>query len=219
MIRLALLVLVLSLGTSEASPEATSHTGDGQQPAEDSGPDAGLVHSPGDLVASGGPLGDWNLYVRDGTGDTPIATLSGRSATGNVSIRSGDRHVQEDSVELVWRGPASVVVAGMPADFQREANGDMAIALEYRVLEGAEGRVWLSMADNDGGRGRIEVTGAMRRSGDWRRSLIKLSCFADAGTGMDAVIEPLVITSDGRLAVLLSSARIVANTGDASCRM
>lgn len=181
--------------------------------SEESGIDSGGGDA-GLFLAYGDPAGPWSLLLRDAEGDTRITDSRGSSATGALAVAPADREVQEDSIVLQWSGPASVLLEGLPVDFTRESNGDMAIEFGYRVLAAGEGGVLLGS-----GGASIDVSEAVgdKAGGDWQTARVKLSCFAEAGGDMAAVTEPLSLAGDAGLSVQLDAARIVANPGDAGC--
>jgi beta-glucosidase len=165
----------------------------------------------------GDPSGPWSLVLRDADGDTRITDSRGTSSTGALSISPADRVVQEDSIVLAWSAPASLVMQGLPADFTRESNGDMAIELAYQVLEAPAAGGAIAMGDGTSGQGAIATDFAALAGSGWRTALLKLSCFAAQGAPMENVAEALVISGDAGLKLQIASARIVANPGDAGC--
>ncbi|HEX5788471.1 MAG TPA: exo 1,3/1,4-beta-D-glucan glucohydrolase [Woeseiaceae bacterium] len=189
--------------------------------SEDPGLAAGAGAARTSILAFGDPVGEWGMLLRDGSGESRVADTRGASAGGHLAVAPADRDAQEDTVRLDWTGPASFIIGGRPADFEREANGDMALALEYRVLATGDGPVSLAMATSPESFAAVDLGEAFSANagGEWQTGLIKLSCFAARGVDMRAVAAPLVLTGDAGLSVQLARAEIVANPGDAGCTL
>jgi beta-glucosidase len=132
-----------------------------------------------------------------------------------------DRDVQEEATELTWSGDASFVLSGKATDFVRESNGEMAIELVYSVVSSGAGTVSIGLNDSNGHAGTLDVTDAIKvaEGAGWKTSLLRLSCFAEQGVDMSSVTEPLVISAGTGLKIQIVSAQLVANPGDAGCRL
>jgi beta-glucosidase len=188
---------------------------------EDPGLDAAGAAARTSFIAFGDAVGEWSMQLRDSGGETPIGDSRGASAGGFLSAAPADRDAQEDSLLLSWTGQANLVVAGRPADFERESNGDMAIALEYRVLGYTGGDASIQVANSAEAFGSIDARAAFEEQAgkDWQTRLVKLSCFAEQGVDMRAVAAPLVIVADAGLELQLARAEIVPNPGNAGCSL
>jgi beta-glucosidase len=175
----------------------------------------------GKFIAFGDPVGDWSLLLSDDGGQVAVGDSRGTSSSGVLTAKPADRDVQEDSLELAWTGPASVVIAGPPADFERESNGDMAVALEYRVLQAGKGGASLHMANGPEVSGSIEAGEAFAaQSGKgWQTRRVRLACFAEQDVDMRSIAVPLVITGDTGLKLQIARAELSANPGDATCSL
>ena len=181
-----------------------------QELPEDPGLQDAADDESGEWLAFGAAIPPWELRLADARGDAPMR--NGASPGGMLRARPGTREAQDDMLALDWDGPGAAVMRGPALDLERETNGDMALALSYRVrAAGSGGRLRL-------GPGALQIHDALsERAGQgWQRRLIKLSCFADAGADMRAVSE-LAIESDGGLQFDLQGIALVANTGNASC--
>ena len=123
------------------------------------------------------------MLLKDGSGESRVADTRGASAGGHLAVAPADRDAQEDTVRLDWTGPASFIIGGRPADFEREAHGDMALALEYRVLAAGDGPVTIAMATSPESFAALDLREAFSANvgGEWQTGLIKLSCFAARG--------------------------------------
>ncbi len=188
---------------------------------EVSGLDASASAAKGAFIAFGDPVGEWGLWLGDAGGQTRVGDSRGTSSAGALTAAASDRNVQEDTLRLTWTGPGSLIIAGPPADFQRESNGDMALELEYRVARAGEGGAAIHMGNSPDPSGMIDVREAFaaQAGAGWQTRLVKLSCFAEQDVDMRAVDLPLVISGDAGLELLVARAEIVANPGDAGCSL
>ncbi len=177
--------------------------------------------------------------VRAGTvpGDEAILFAAGRAGPGRrlllgqpgalatnpgpdlISAQAVDRAAQEDSVRLRWTGAAraaAAIVEDVPIDLSREANGDLALELEFLVHEAPTADVELLMGcgeDCSGGFALRALFAAAAGTGKWTRAALPLRCFEQAGVNMERVDAPFMLVTEGRLDITLASARIVSPTG------
>ena len=123
---------------------------------------------------------------------------------------------QEGAQQLSWTGgPARLSIGGgAPINLGREANGDLSLALTYRLDRAATGAVTLGMGDGKG----LDATGLFTgETGKWRTVKILLKCYQANGTDMHAVSAPVVIGASGPLAFSLADARIVSDPANSIC--
>lgn len=186
---------------------------------ENSGLSAVSSSNVGRFIAYGDVLGSWKLILQDAGGNAVITDSRGVSPAGYATMVPKDDEAQEDTFVVTWTGPASLIIAGPPVDFQRETNGDLVLELRYRVL--SVGRMPTSIAMGRGSdfRGALDLSKqfAEKAGAGWQTSQIKLSCFVAAGTRMESITEPLVVTADAGFALQMASAKLVANPGKAGC--
>ncbi|MDR3510716.1 MAG: exo 1,3/1,4-beta-D-glucan glucohydrolase [Caulobacteraceae bacterium] len=184
----------------------------------------GLSYAHGAVV---GPLSE-NPGRRDGAPNLDRYFMDGHApepwslgTEGAVSLRAIDAGAQENAREARWSGNGAGVVeiAGPPADLSRQANGDMAVLVRYRVDAAPSAPVSLSLACGPGCGGAADVTALLSASppGQWRTAEVKLACFRAAGADMGRITSPFRLTTAGRLTLAFSEIRLTANEGDAIC--
>lgn len=171
------------------------------------------------FIVYGDPVGSWRLNLRDADGAQQITDVRGSSPTGRVSVEPADSETQEDTLVATWTGAGSLVLAGEPVSFQRETNGDLVLELDYRVLAPSTGSVSLGMGHGLDKQGMLFVGDQFNALAgkEWQTSHIRLACFAEAGSPMDAITEPLVLKAEAGFSVQLRQVRLVANPGNSSC--
>jgi beta-glucosidase len=132
-----------------------------------------------------------------------------------VTLSALDWRRQEDARRLSWTGAAAVALTGAtPINLTRQANGQMVLALHYRLERPPSSSVTLSMACGDHCAGGVPLTSLLQRApvGRWLQLRIPLSCFARAGANMSRIDTPFAIHSAGRLALAVADIRVQSDT-------
>lgn len=175
------------------------------------------------------PVGTWfergktgqSLDFYNATGSS-LERLQNGIGSNNDLLRAFavDRNRQEDSRRFLWLGGgnATVALAGTaPLDLSREANGAVAVEIDYRVDALGQGPVKL-IAFNEGlkpaGTG-LDVTAqfAAARGKGWQTMSVPLSCLAKSGLDIAKAQVPLAITTSVNFD--LSISRIALGTSNA----
>ena len=142
-------------------------------------------------------------------------------AEGAAALRAIDAGAQENAREARWTGAGTGVVqiAGPPVDLTRQATGDMALMIRYRVDAAPSAPVSLSVACGPGCGAATDVSAVLAAApiGQWRSVKIKLSCFRAAGADMGRVTIPFRLTTAGAFSLAFSEIRLTSNEGDAIC--
>ena len=140
-------------------------------------------------------------------------------ASGVVSMHPVDAGgVQEAGRQLIWsgKGRALVELTGPAIDLTRQANGDVALLIEYRMDQPPSAPVSLGVGVGAGGLDLTETL-TSARAGEWRQVKVKLACFRDAGADLSQVGEPFVLATGGRLSVSLRAVRLSTDPSGAVC--
>ena len=181
--------------------------------------------------ASAAPTDENMLFSggRVGTGRQLLIGSPGALATNPapelITAQGADRNAQEDAVRLRWSGSGRAAVAiaqesGM--DLTRQANGGLALELEFKVDKAPTADVNLLMTCGEECGGGFPVRALLTttaETGRWTRASFPLNCFVQAGVDMSGVDAPLMLVTDGQLDLTLASARIVSPTGEQlSCK-
>lgn len=185
--------------------------------------DPGLDRKAGgkeNFFEKGKPVSPWSL--KGSTANEQMEVVDAVMEIGGVlNVRSIDRAAQEDAKQARWSGkePASLEITGNEVDLSRESNGDMAIALQYRVDQKPEGPVIMFVEDAKNGRTELDVTKLF--SGDpsntWTQVDIKLSCFAEAGADMSQLTTVFGLNTEAPFSFSFSGIRLITNEGRAIC--
>lgn len=139
--------------------------------------------------------------------------------SGAVVQTTTDAGAQENGRRLDWSGVGAFAVAGPVVDLTRQANGEMAVVVRYRVEAAAASPVFLSVSCGPQCGSAIDVSKLFAPSpgGEWRMARIKLSCFRSAGADLSRTASPFTLTTAGRFSVTLTELRLAPNEGDADC--
>jgi beta-glucosidase len=107
-----------------------------------------------------------------------------------------------------------------PIDLQREANGQLSLALDYRVDSPIATKIDLRVDCGTGCRGAVPIAHALAAApaGQWAHLKIPLTCFAKAGADLGRVTTPFAIQTAGRLALSVANIRLESGLdGVTSC--
>ena len=136
-----------------------------------------------------------------------------------ITVERTDRNAQEDSLRLRWTGAAraaAAIVQEESRDLTRQANGDLALELDLKVNAAPTAAVSLSMNCGEQCTNGVPLQTtltAIKKTDQWARIAIPLSCFAEAGVDLSRVDQPLMLTTKGQLDISLSSVRIAPPSG------
>ncbi len=173
------------------------------------------------LLTAGGSGPGWTLTLEDAGGATGVDGPRGATPGGGLRWARADREAQEDTLALTWTGagPAGPVSAGAPVDWRRQANGDVALAVTYRLDATPLGAVTLAVGCGPQCVGRRDVTAALNSGeiGVWRDLVVPLRCFADAGVDLAHVERPLTLEADAPLGLSLWRVGLAPSPGGAAC--
>jgi beta-glucosidase len=159
----------------------------------------------------------WRLALRDAGGESAVTGLSAASPRRLLSVAGVDAGgVQEAGRAFTWTGggEAAAVIAGPTVDLSRQANGDMALLLNYRVDQKPTAPVELAIG---AGKVNLQSTLAAAPVGEWRTIKVKLACVRSPAETLTQVTTPVTISTAGQLKLSVSELRLATNQNDAVC--
>jgi beta-glucosidase len=195
------------------------------------------------FFAAGRPGSGWRWMATEGsTGrphtsvSLPIAGLSGHALhefyrgvgalrDDRLIMTAADKSAQEDARLLSWNGtgPAWVGLTGPGTiDLQREANGQLSLAFDYKANLPATANVALSIgcAGDAGCQGIVPITHDLlaTAAGEWGHLKIPLVCFARAGADLGHISTPFALEASGPLTLAVANIHLESGTdGVTSC--
>ncbi len=154
-------------------------------------------------------INPWQLWIG---GDGAPSRIYGRDTVDAGAIRTEMLSGADRGRLMSWPGTGRGVVeirADGPVDLTREANGNLALAMNVRVDQPPSGAVALGMD-----KGAIDLAPLLREipPGTWREIRVRLRCFAEAGADMKTISMPLRISAEGRLALAFNDVRLLPAT-------
>jgi beta-glucosidase len=147
----------------------------------------------------------------------------GALSDGRLIVTAADKSAQEDARLLSWNGagPAWVGLTGSsPVDLQREANGQLSLALDYQVRVPLNANVAVMIDCGAGCRGSVPIAHDLPviAPGQWGHLKIPLVCFARAGADLSRVTTPFALETSGPLALSVANIHLESGTdGVMSC--
>jgi beta-glucosidase len=177
--------------------------------------------------------GERGVFLKDGAGSSGfalsigdaqaprIAAVGARVATYGaeaLTLRKTDRRRQEDAWQAHWSGaePAWLALTRQtPLDLSREANGAMALTIDFRVEAPPAGPVTIAMGGET--QTTLPVTALLRGQADWRTLRVPLRCFATAGADLSHVTSVVRITAATPLTLDVSDIRLSEARADDHC--
>ncbi len=184
---------------------------------------AGTPLDRGEYFLAGVAQAPMKAYLADETGAGLVAGPRAQSPASVVSLVAADWQAQEDMRILTFMEAGALSVTLPEAmDFTREANGEMSLAVTYNVPEAPSGSVSFFVGGDWRGAGALDVTEQMagKAGQGWQTSVLRLSCFGDAGADLSDVTTIFGVTGDGGASFELSEVRLAPNDeGLASCEL
>ena len=164
----------------------------------------------------------WQLAI--GEGDASRTALNagvGDSSKGALKVSAVDRSAQEDGRLAKWSGDGAATVAlqgEAPIDLQREANGQLSLAFDYRVDVPPTAPVTLALECGTGCRGDLPIGAALKQApaGEWRQFKVPLHCFQSKGANLRGVTAPFTLTTAGKLELGIANVRLESGLNDSA---
>jgi beta-glucosidase len=162
--------------------------------------------------------------------DTHVFFTAGRASTGwrwivngHLIMTAADKSAQEDARLLSWSGaePAWVGLTGSSSiDLQREANGQLSLAFDYKASSPPAANVTLRIDCGAGCRGGVPISAEVAATvpGQWGHLKVPLACFARAGADLSHITTPFALESSGKLVLTVANIHLESGTdGVAPC--
>ena len=170
------------------------------------------------LVFGGTAKDPWRTFIGDAVDwEVEIFGSSATTAGGSLTIRTHDRFIQEDSVQLTWLGRGE---GGSQVYWRSEQSLDMTglvkqqgyLVVDAQVVEPPSSTVLLRMDCEYPCSGQIDITEVLQAASPdtWTRMAFPLSCFVDRGAELNRLSSPAVIFTEGSLTMRVSEVALRA---------
>ncbi|HEY0342239.1 MAG TPA: putative glycoside hydrolase, partial [Steroidobacteraceae bacterium] len=190
--------------------------------------DFGLrYHDNGDLKKLPEDLGTGNATAIDThvffAAGRPGAGWSWVAAGGGLTMSAADKSAQEDARLLSWSGVATAwagLTGANPIDLQRETNGQLSLAFDYKANSLLTANVTLRLDCGTGCQGGVPITHELAGTapGQWGHLKMPLACFTRAGADMSHITTPFALETSEKLALTVANIRLESGTdGIAPC--
>lgn len=163
------------------------------------------------VAADGATTGAADAGVGPITHELPRGV--GALGDGRLTMAAADKSAQEDARLLSWNGGGAAWVgltSGSAIDLQREANGQLSLALDYMASALPAADVAVRVDCGTGCRGTVPIARDLAATppGQWGHLKIPLVCFARTGANLGHVTTPFALETSGRLALTVANIRL-----------
>ena len=171
------------------------------------------------LVFGGTARDPWRTFVGDSV-DWEIEVFGSTATTagGNLHLKTFDRRIQEDSVELTWQGRGA---SGSQVYWRSKDSLDVSalasqngyLVIDIQVAEPPSSAVTLRMDCTYPCNGEVDLTKLLQDAPllQWEIVAIPLSCFADRGANLSQLSSPAVLFTEGSMTVRISEVALRAD--------
>jgi hypothetical protein len=174
-------------------------------------------------ILAGEMVSGWAMQLSDpGGSSSSVIDRRGKSVSGKVSVSPTDYKARNDALKLVWSRAnelGNVELSGTEVDLSSVEN-TAALVLDLKVEMAPNKDVLVGMNCGPSCRGTVNINKVLveLKKSDWTAVPIALNCFTQAGLNIKKVSGPLTISTDGKLALLITNARLQKlEAGDKSC--
>jgi beta-glucosidase len=171
----------------------------------------GKVGTLGEVAGVDAGLANSSIFFAKGNVPAPFAWAPG---SGVTRAPIDGPQTQEGAVRLGWPAgrAATIAIRGVALDLTRETNGDLVLAMTYRVEAPSAGPVRLGF-----GGATVDITSLFAAGAKWRTVKIGLKCLRDRGADMTKVAVPWSLTATGPFAVSVADVRLATDPAGAVC--
>lgn len=139
-------------------------------------------------------------------GDQNKALTSSTVSLSSLDYRTVDRHVQEDSFMLSFKGEKNAklqLFAPFREDFRAYSEQNAAIELELKVIKAPTKPVLLSMQCEGDCGASVDISALLSEQGatSWHTLNLPLSCFVEQSIDMSKITAPFVLETSGEFEV------------------
>lgn len=170
---------------------------------------------------SGSSLGDKILFDRSvkapwhlsGEGENSMQRMNSSTlVTDKLNVRTQDRRVQEDSLNIEWTSENDAsfgLYSAFPDDLMSYLEASGQLRFEYQTLSVSD-NLNISMQCMEACENHIQIGNVLKKSASWQNLTIDLNCFAKQGVTFTKIMAPFILRSDAPGVLSISDISIVA---------
>ena len=171
------------------------------------------------LVFGGTARDPWRTFIGDSIDwEIEVFGSTATAAGGNLQLKTFDRRIQEDSIELTWQGRGA---SGSQVYWRSKESLDVSalaaqngyLVIDAQVAESPSSAVSLRMDCTYPCNGEVDLTKLLQDAPllEWQIVAIPLSCFADRGANLSQLSSPAVLFTEGSMKVRISEVALRAD--------
>ncbi|WP_340677329.1 exo 1,3/1,4-beta-D-glucan glucohydrolase [Paraglaciecola sp.] len=159
-------------------------------------------------------IAPWFVALLDG--DKVDRMNSNTVQTDSLLVRTQDRRVQEDSLQISWLNDSSAKFAMMnsfPEDLRAMHESAASLQFDLKFIDNLPETLSISMECGEGCGAKIELAASLSTSvNEWQTITVDLQCFAQQGVDFANVFSPFILEAKQGTTLGLSDVKIVPNT-------
>ncbi len=159
------------------------------------------------VLFASGPKAPWRVMAISGDMMEPMK--SNTLQLGSLNIRTTDRKIQEDALQIDWDGTDEAhfsLAADFPEDLRAYIEADTTLSFDVVRLTPVDSELSLSMACGRDCFSSVDITPlvATLSSNEWKKISVDMKCFATEALALDKIYAPFSLTSNGKLSIQVS---------------
>lgn len=155
----------------------------------------------------------WQLMIKDSDGDTVMQSNIITSA--GASVRTTDRNVQEDSLDMRWTGDAVIgFFAPFPEDLRDFTADNSALVMDVKV-EANAGSLSVASGCSENCEVSLPLSDYMADTNEWQTVTVPTRCFMEQGAQFGEVFSPVALSGTSDAHIIVSNIRFEVDVDNA----
>ena len=158
------------------------------------------------------------LYVAINEHNQTLRMNSNSLMTPNIKVRTTDRMVQEDALQITWltdQISKFSLQSDFPDDLRSSLETNSSLQFDIKLNSLSEPQIELLIECGDACNGRVVLKDQLEnQQSSWQTMSIDLGCFAQQGVDFSKIYSPFALTANKDTQIELSNIRLVANSAD-----
>lgn len=163
-------------------------------------------------------IAPWHIALIDN--NQSVRMTSSTLQTAGLMVRTQDRRVQEDSLQISWLNTSQSKFALMnsfPEDLRALSETPSSLQFDLKLVDHVPQSLTLAMECGEGCGTAVELTSTIKSElNEWQTLNIDLQCFVQRGVDFSNVFSPFVLQASNQLTIAISDVKIVPNKAQLS---